>query len=253
MIENKANSTLKFEDFSYEVINGDAVIYEYCGEKRTLVVPSYINGYSVVEFNMYEYGSDAVPFVEHVVLPGTIQRLNLGSRNNIKTVRFEYGCTYIPNFAFAGMKHLELIDLPDSVERIGQAAFEYCASLKYIRIPEGCLYIGDDAFAYTSLNRLWIPKSVKEMGNNPFCGSDNLSLYLHPENQHFVLVDEMVLYTADYTRLIRCYPSYPKILDVPENLMLVDSCALMGCELYGFNISDKCKAFEGMNLKDYLI
>lgn len=253
MIDNNAKSTLKFEDFSYEIVNGNAVIDEYCGEKRTLVVPSHINEYPVVEFNMYEYGSDSIPFVEHVVLPGTIQRFDLGSRNWIKTVRIESGCTCIPNMAFAEMQHLELIDIPDSVERIGKAAFRCCTALKYIRIPEGCVYIGDDAFAYTGLNRLWIPKSVIEMGNNPFCGSDNLLLYLHPENQHFALVDEMVLYTADYTRLIRCYPSYPKILDVPKNLMIVDSCALMSCELYGFNIPDECEAFGEMDLKHYLM
>ena len=247
------NSSMNFDDFIYEVVNGNVVIMEYQGDKRTLIVPSHINGCPVIEFNMCEFGSDTIPFVAHIILPGSIQRFDFGCHNWIKTVRIEAGCTDIPNRSFAEMKHLELVDLPDTVKKIGQEAFRGCTSLKYIRIPEECLSIGDSAFAHTNLVKLLLPKSVVEIGKNPFFGSENLILYLHPENQHFTLVDEMVLYTSDFTRLIRCYPSYPNVLNVPRNLEMVDPYALMGCKLYGFNIPEECKAFEGMALKHYLM
>ena len=249
MDENKTNCDLQFEDFIYDIVDGKAVITEYRGDAKTLYVPSYINGYEVVEFDVFEFGSEEVSKVRNIIFPGTIQRFNFWNHNLIKTVRIESGCKSIPDRAFADLQNLELVDLSDTVTTIGKEAFTYCKSLKYIRIPDGCTCIGDDAFAYSGLSDIFIPKSVKKIGENPFCGCDVLSLHLHPENQSFDLVDEMVLYTADYSRLIWCYPCYPKILEVPEELTSVDSTALMGCELYGFKIPSDCKAFDGMELQ----
>lgn len=249
MNENKINCDLQFEDFIYDIVDGKAFITEYQGDAKTLYVPSYIKGYEVVEFDVFEFGTEGTSYVRHIILPGTIQRFKFWDLNLIETVRIESGCKSIPDRAFAGLRNLKLVDLPDTVTTIGKEAFAYCKSLQYIRIPDECTHIGDDAFAYSGLSDLFIPKSVKDIGRNPFCGCDTLSLHLHPENKSFELVDEMVLYTADYSRLIWCYPCYPKILEVPEELTSVDSTALIGCELYGFKIPSDCKAFDGMGIQ----
>lgn len=252
MDENKIGCDLQFEDFIYDIVDGNAVITEYIGEKTTLYVPAYINGYKVVGFDVFDF--DCVNgSVRHIILPGTIQQFNFWEFNRIDTVRIEPGCKCIPDGAFAHMRNLKLVDLPDTVKAIGNEAFAYCEALQYVRIPDDCLHIGDSAFAYSGLKHLFIPKSVKELGENPFCGCDSLLVDIHPESQYFTLVDEMVLYTADYTRLIRCYPAYPNILAAPKELKIVDPTALVGCELYGFNIPDDCKAFDHMELQHYLM
>ncbi len=249
MNENKINCDLQFEDFIYDIVDGKAVITEYRGEAKTLYVPSYINGYEVVEFDVFEFGSEEASYVRRIILPGTIQRFKFWEHNLIETVHIESGCKNIPDGAFAGLRNLELVDLPDTVITIGKEAFAYCKSLQYIRIPDECTQIGDNAFAYSGLSDIYIPKSVKKMGRNPFCGCDALSLHLHPENKNFKLVDGMVLFTADYSRLIRCSPSYPNLLEIPKELTSVDFTALVGCELYGYKIPDGCKAFDGMEIQ----
>lgn len=249
MIKNKTNCDLQFKDFIYDIVDGNAVITKYRGEAKTLYVPSHINGYEVVEFDVFEFGSEEVSKVRNIILPGTIQRFDFWNRNLIRMVRIESGCESISDGAFAYLKSLEFVDLPDTVKTIGKEAFAECKSLQYIRIPEGCTQIGDNAFAYSGLSDIYIPKSVKKMGKNPFCGCDILSLHIHPENKNFELIDEMILYSADHSRLIRCQPGYPKILEVPKELTSVDFTALIGCELYGYKIPDGCKAFDGMEIQ----
>ena len=252
-MKNKTNCDLQFEDFIYDIVDGKVVITEYRGDSKTIYIPAYINGYEVVEFDVFEFGSEEASYVRHVILPGTIQRFTFWNHNTIETVRIESGCKSIPDRAFAGLRNLKLVDLPDTVTTIGKEAFTYCRSLKYIRIPEGCTYIGDDAFAYSDLSDIFIPKSIKVIGNNPFCGCDTLSIHLNPENKCFVLVDGMVLYTTDYSRLIRCQPGYPQILEVPKELTTVDFTALIGCELSGCKIPAGCKAFDGMEIQNNLM
>lgn len=253
MKKEKNNCNLQFDDFVYDVVDGNAVITEYRGDKKTLYVPSYINGYQVIGFDVYNFGFEEPSYVRHIVFPGSIQKFSFWEHNMLETIRIESGCKAIPDEAFWYLKNLKLVDLPDTVVTIGKRAFAYCKSLEYIRIPNSCTYIGDNAFESSGLVDLFIPQSIKEMGKNPFCSCEFLSLHLHPENQNFKLIDDMILYTADRSRLIWCYPSYPKILQIPEELTSVDSSALMGCELYGFNIPSGCKAFDGTELKCYLM
>lgn len=249
MNENEITCDLQFEDFIYDIVDGKAVITKYRGGAQTIYVPSHINGYEVVEFDVFEFGCEEVPDVRNIILPGTIQRFNFWNHNLIRTVCIESGCESIPNGAFAYLKSLEFVDLPDTVKTIGKEAFAECKSLQYIRIPEECTYIGDDAFAYSGLLDIFIPKSIEVMGKNPFCGCDTLTLHLHPENKSFILVDEMILYSSDCSRLIRCEPGYTKILEFPKELKTADYTALMGCELYGYKIPDECKAFDGMEIQ----
>lgn len=250
---NNINCDLQYEDFIYDIVDGNIIITKYQGNKRTLYVPAFINEHKVIGFDVFDFGSEEVSSIRHIILPGTIQRFSFWDLNQVETIRIEPGCKCIPDGAFSHLRNLKLVDLPDTITTIGKEAFAYCKSLQYIRIPDECTYIGDDAFAYSGLRDLFIPQSVREIGRNPFCGCDLLSLHLHPKNQDFTLVDEMVLYTAGCSRLIWCYPSYPKILQIPEHLTSVDSSALMGCELYGFNIPSGCKAFDGIDLASYLM
>ena len=86
---------------------------------------------------------------------------------------FDYlGMTYLPeNGALTLVKchSLEsIVELPDKIygyplRAIGEEAFLQCGHLQYIDIPEGVTKIGDYAFSYcTSLREIVIPSTVRE-------------------------------------------------------------------------------------------
>lgn len=70
----------------------------------------------------------------------------------------------ISDYAFSGIDATE-IKLSNSLEYIGNSAFESCSSLKKINIPDNVKKIGDYAFYNcTSLVKITLPASVEEIG-----------------------------------------------------------------------------------------
>ena len=59
--------------------------------------------------------------------------------------------------------------LPDTIKRIGPCAFCYCVTLGKIRLPERFTMIANGLFrGCTSLEELYIPRSVTQIGYCPF-------------------------------------------------------------------------------------
>jgi hypothetical protein len=62
----------------------------------------------------------------------------------------------------------ETIEIPDTVTKIGDAAFARSKKLKCVNLSEGLLEIGRDAFAgCVNLEEIIIPYSVKKWGTEP--------------------------------------------------------------------------------------
>lgn len=97
------------------------------------------------------------------------------------------GCTALAKKALSSFESLESVELPSSVEIvgdfsftktgilrfraptglrvIGERAFFACTHLAEVELNEGLLAIGDNAFTETDLRSLRIPASVQELGN----------------------------------------------------------------------------------------
>jgi hypothetical protein len=106
-------------------------------------------------------------------------------RPKVTSVVIDEGVTYIGDFAFYrstnffGSRHpddspvparyLESIVIANSVDTIGESAFEGCGSLPSLTIPNGVKYIGRRAFrdCYI-LSPVTIPKSVEYIGDEAF-------------------------------------------------------------------------------------
>lgn len=63
---------------------------------------------------------------------------------------------------------LSSVDLPNSIQTIGHAAFHGCSSLSNITLPEGLTTVGNAAFAMAGLTEVTLPKSLKEVGDSAF-------------------------------------------------------------------------------------
>lgn len=74
-----------------------------------------------------------------------------------------------------GEKVTELV-IPNSVESIGDYAFEYCSYLTNVIIPDNVISIGKEAFCYcTKLTSVTIGESVTSVGNAAFANCRSLT------------------------------------------------------------------------------
>lgn len=88
------------------------------------------------------------------------------------TVTVEDRTKLIERNAFEDCAGLTSVGLPESLESIGGAAFSDCASLTDVNLPEGLTSIGYSAFQdCTSLETLDIPETVTDIGSNAFYGT----------------------------------------------------------------------------------
>lgn len=73
------------------------------------------------------------------------------------------------NVYFDGWKNIEGVVLPEGMKRIGDAAFLMCRELKYINLPRSLEYIGDCAFSGTGVREVSAPwRKPIETGVPPF-------------------------------------------------------------------------------------
>lgn len=78
----------------------------------------------------------------------------------------EDGVTAIGDYMFYNNSNLT-IDLPNSIEYIGEYAFSYCYNLKSITIPESVKTIGDCAFfGSNQLEDITVSSGITSIGNN---------------------------------------------------------------------------------------
>ena len=109
--------------YDYVVSNGNAILTQYKGSDTVVVVPSTIDGYTVIGISTAFVNNSKIT---SITLPDTIRILN--------------------HYAFAFCTKLTNIELPDTLTYIGAFAFYSCTSLTEFTIPENVTYIGDNAF-----------------------------------------------------------------------------------------------------------
>lgn len=86
--------------------------------------------------------------------------------NTIKNFQSDYGRSH----CFKKMK-CDTVILDADIEHIPSDMFEYCENLKYVKLPDRLLKIGDEVFdGCASLESINIPAGVREIGSSCFCG-----------------------------------------------------------------------------------
>lgn len=88
--------------------------------------------------------------------------------SGLKNVIFEAGTKAIHNHIFDGCNTLETVNMPDSVNIIGQYAFGECSKLK-VNLPRNLEYMGAYAFYNCkSITNITIPKTLEKCLNHNY-------------------------------------------------------------------------------------
>lgn len=105
---------------------------------------------------------------EELVIPDEIQGLRV---------------TEIEDMAFKECKTLRTVEIPGSVQRIGEWAFLLCTNLREVRLAEGVEEIGKYVFSDCSLLQdITIPQSVSVIDDGAFIGCTSLNAITIPDN-----------------------------------------------------------------------
>ena len=83
--------------------------------------------------------------------------------------------TSIANGAFGASTVLRSIRIPDTVTKIGDAAFWACIYLSSVTLGSGWEYIDRQAFKASGIRSITIPASVNYIGESAFTDNDNLT------------------------------------------------------------------------------
>ena len=175
--------------------------------------------------------------VTHVKLPDTVKILK-------------------PN-ALLRAHYLESINLPDSIIKIDQYAFQFCGGLgkglKRMILPKHLHYLGENAFyGCEKLEKLIIRGDFmwkhSWLDNNPFYYTKSLSV-IQSSNPNFKVEDGMLM-SADYKILFRCVNDSQKVV-VKDGIETIAQGAFCGRDrmekvIFPTSLKTICKdAFSG--------
>lgn len=173
--EDFKNITFRIPDGVTEI--GDYAFYG-CGENVTdengEVVDYHGIDTLIIGDNVKKIGASA--FANFVSLKNvTVGNgvTELGARAFYKCERLENvslgrGITEIPERAFYGCAALKYIALPAAVTSIGNYAFYQCTSLEAVGFSKALVSIGDYAFYGAAFKNLYLPDTVRYIGQQAF-------------------------------------------------------------------------------------
>lgn len=152
--------------------NDGEISFEEAKKLKALSMSNHTNLYSFKEFKYFE----------------NVQKCSFTGCTNLFEITLPEGLDTISPNAFgnssssSACQKLTSINIPKDCKYIGNYAFAN-TSLRKVDIPEGCDYIGDRAFYYTKLTSVDLPNSIQSIGSYAFyISNDTLESFRFPEN-----------------------------------------------------------------------
>jgi hypothetical protein len=243
-------------DFEYEANDeGNVVIKRYIGETVDVVIPSNIDGATVIGFDWACFTGNRT--IASVYIPDGITDIPPGAFNlcvSLADVRISPNTVSIGNGAFEG-SGITSIHLPKGLTEVGMRAFYGCKDLKTVIIPsnasfnaevfadsgietvvfeDGVKIIGYSMFASTNLTEVILPTSVQAIGVSAFSGCPNLET---------VLLNQGLTEIGAYA-----FASNPKLTEIviPSSVVNMRDNSFVGCQ------SLKKVKFDGNAPQNYI-
>ena len=168
-----------------------------------------------------ELSLNEVTFGNHAFENSGLESLNIDAECNVNINEYAFNeCTSlvnadlgnnvsdIKNNAFLNCKNLEHILFDGTLSNIGNSAFYKCSSLLEFTIPDSVVKLGDSALSSCdSLLTIHIGKGLESIGNYSYSdiayGCKKLRAINVDPNNSFFSSDDGVLYSKDYSELLR--------------------------------------------------
>ena len=147
-----------------------------------------------------------------------------------------------------GSRYINELVIEDGVKSIMEGAFYGEVELTSVVLPDSIEFMGDSAFADTSISSVTLPKNLKEFDGTIF-NSQSLTQYnVSSENPYFKAVDGVV-YSKDLTRLV-AYPigrfsdGGKNNFKIPGTVTEIGSYAFLNCKHTSFKIPGTVKDIQ---------
>ncbi len=172
------------QEYTYEIVDGEAVITGYTGHDTDIAVPALIDGYPVTAIRSLGSQPDHPLPLTSVIVPEGVIRLeahSLAYCPELSHVQLPDSLTTIGDSAFASCDSLTSIDIPSGVTSIGEGAFCNCTQLESLTLPAHVTEIGQTAFQFCdSLTSVTFPAGLRRIGAAAFNGAAQLeSVFFH--------------------------------------------------------------------------
>lgn len=244
----RVNGATDIDAYQLDYTPDGAYILSYNGRFPEVVIPEILNGYTVIGISDYAfYGNQTLV---SLTLPDTVKTIGKYAfgNSNLTEIELGEGITSIGDYAFTNCTRLERISLPSGVTVIPKGMLANCSNIKKFEIGEqvieikenafsgathlssltlgnGIRIIGDYAFSEcTALGTVILPDNIETIGKSAFNDCSALvSIVLNPNNQHYTVLNDCALLTADMTKLLLYAPlSAAKSFTIPETVNYID-------------------------------
>ena len=167
-----------------------------------------------------------------IIIPEGVTKINGGAFQNSKVSEIvtPHSLVEIGRDAFKGCKNLSRAILKDGLTKINDSAFEECVGLVAIDLPTSLESIGNHCFEKTNLQYVKIPSTLCDIKYRAFAFT----------NAYFEVADGNLFYSAEdgslfdkaQQTLIKYYCTHKHCrIDKPIGLRVVDSNAFSGCHI----------------------
>lgn len=122
--------------------------------------------------------------LKNIVFPEILERISSCSFlkcSSLSEIRLPESLQTMDDSAFQYCVNLKTVRIPSHIKNIPDNAFDECTNLKDIYLPDGLESIGIAAFGYTSIDKIFIPKSVNKISINAFVNYPNRKTTLYVE------------------------------------------------------------------------
>lgn len=226
-----------------QVADGEYEVAKFVGfEEESMEIPAEINGHRIVGI------ADEVFF-------------QLGTLTNLK---ISEGIRYIGSKTFSECPDLEVVELPESLEKIGAYCFAETKILN-IKIPSSVVEIGEGAFyECKELQSAVLPEQLEEIPANMFCRCEKLEEITFPINLSVVGANAfnnagLILYSLPETittigdnGFAGCFPEFAaEEFRLPSGLKTIGAKGLTGINCLTLIIPASV-TFIGENAFEYL-